>query len=139
MSDLENGASKTVLASEVLAGRDDRWGDDDKMDGRGIWAFHMPGSANYSHYDTPNSEGSGSGVGDTLPDDYCLPAVGMPCASGNSDWSECHAAARSAHAGGVWVVFADQHMTFYTEEVDLKVWRAIASIELWDEPVNISE
>jgi prepilin-type processing-associated H-X9-DG protein len=39
-----------------------------------------------------------------------------------------HVAARSLHPGGVNVVFADGHVEFYEDEVDLVVWRALSTI-----------
>ena len=38
-----------------------------------------------------------------------------------------HAAARSRHAGGVNVLFGDGHVSFYGDEVDLLLWRALAT------------
>jgi prepilin-type processing-associated H-X9-DG protein len=42
------------------------------------------------------------------------------------------ATARSAHPGGVHVLFADSHIEFYSDAVDLAAWRAIATIEAGD-------
>jgi prepilin-type processing-associated H-X9-DG protein len=40
-----------------------------------------------------------------------------------------HAAARSYHPGRVNVAFADGHVQFYRNEVDVDVWEAVATID----------
>jgi hypothetical protein len=35
--------------------------------------------------------------------------------------------ARSAHPGGVWLVYMDGHAAFVTQSIALPIWRALAS------------
>ena len=37
-------------------------------------------------------------------------------------------AARSYHPGGVNVVFADGHVDFYSDDVDLYLWQALSTV-----------
>lgn len=39
-----------------------------------------------------------------------------------------HAAARSMHPGGVNVLFADGHVDFYSDTIDLVPWLAISTM-----------
>jgi prepilin-type N-terminal cleavage/methylation domain-containing protein len=124
LADLEDGASKTAILSEVLAGQDDDSSDDKKMDSRGLWAMHFMGAAGYTHRLLPNDTS-----GDKLLNNFCVPFQRAPCEDSASKWHEMYATARSAHVGGVQVVFADNHLAFVTDEVDDDVWRAIATMD----------
>jgi prepilin-type N-terminal cleavage/methylation domain-containing protein len=123
LSDIEDGASKTVLASEVLAGQDDDYTGDKKMGGRGAWAFHRIGAVNYTHKLGPNDLN-----GDVSEAAYCQPFPRAPCGDAVSKWDKHYAAARSAHIGGVQVVFADNHVQFISDDVNEDVWQAMATI-----------
>ena len=123
VSAILDGTSQTALASELLAGKQDvrvngRW------DSRGIWSWPMMGGAAYTHRNTPNSS-----VGDS---NYCgvqcVPFAGAPCGLSTGVWDRQYASARSAHPGGVHVVFADGHVSFYTDSIDLITWQALATI-----------
>jgi len=114
MRDIFDGTSHTVAASELISGKDDR-------DARGVWVFSGMGTAIYTHFNTPNS-----GNGDRTTD--CVSGPGMPCQAHNwMDFSSSHAAARSRHPGGVHAAFADGHVTFVSDSVDLHLWRALAT------------
>jgi len=134
LSDLVDGASKTALYSELLAGLDDDYPSDTRIDARGLWLFHTMGSANYTHLYGPNaavgdSNWSSTGATATTGRVYCQPAEGMPCDYSNEGRSWMHyASARSRHAGGVQVGFADGHTDFFTDAVPLNVWRALGTI-----------
>ena len=123
VSAILDGTSQTALASELLAGKQDvrvnnRW------DSRGIWSWPMMGGAAYTHRNTPNSS-----VGDT---DYCgvqcVPFAGAPCGLSSGEWDRHYTSARSAHPGGVLVAFADGHVSFYTDTIDLGIWQALGTI-----------
>ncbi len=129
LSALTDGTSSTVLASEVLAGRDDSYADDHNFDMRGVWSEGTGmGACAYTHLHTPNSS-----VGDALflmpGQRNCVPFDDMPCSdsAGNTYYSE-YASARSRHPGGVNVAFADGHVSFFSDEVDLLTWQALSTI-----------
>jgi prepilin-type N-terminal cleavage/methylation domain-containing protein len=123
LADLEDGASKTLLASEVLAGQDDIYGDNKAWDCRGLWAYYRMGSSTYTHFLLPNDL-----QGDVSNDNTCESFARAPCGVPSKNWQEHYAATRSAHVGGVQVVFADNHVDFVTDDVDEDVWRAMATI-----------
>ena len=125
-----DGISKTVVASELLAGRDEVYSATDRVwDCRGMWAWEMMGSFAYTHRDTPNTS-----VGDAMyaapgSDVECVPSPDMPCDNTHgSRFNEFHVAARSRHPGGVNVVFGDAHVTFINETIDWDIWQALATI-----------
>ncbi|MDD4267002.1 MAG: DUF1559 domain-containing protein [Pirellulales bacterium] len=123
-----DGTSNTVLAGEVLAGKDDFKGPADKQwDARGMWAWHMMGAFAYTHLNMPNAA-----AGDALQAAGsldCVEAHGMPCDNSHgSRWDEFQAAARSRHPGGVNAVFADGHVGFISETVDLQTWQCLGAI-----------
>ncbi len=123
-----DGTSNSVLASEVLSGKDDSKSPGDKQwDARGMWAWHMMGSFAYTHLNMPNSTtGDAMQAGSSLD---CVDARGMPCDNSHgSQWDEFHAAARSHHPGGVNAVFGDGHVSFVSETIDLQTWRNLGAI-----------
>lgn len=125
-----DGTSNTTVASEVNAGRDDKFSDDNKFDARGIWIEGTSmGAAAYTHLNTPNSS-----VGDALliappSQENCVPDVGLPCdpSAGTTFYAE-YASARSRHPGGANVVFGDGHVSFYSDVVDWQTWRALSTV-----------
>jgi len=121
--EFEDGTSSTILMSEVLAGQDDDYNDNSKADLRGLWAWPFVGSL-YQHVYTPNTN-----VEDCMRSYQC-PDLGSQVAPCNGGCSEATSVvtARSNHPGGVNVVFADGHVEFYIDEVDLFVWQALATI-----------
>jgi prepilin-type N-terminal cleavage/methylation domain-containing protein/prepilin-type processing-associated H-X9-DG protein len=137
LSAFTDGTSNTAVASEVIAGRDDVFTDDNKQDARGIWAEGSSmGAAAYTHLNTPNSS-----VGDALlmggGQENCVPSESvMPCVStaGNTYYNE-YASARSRHPGGVNLVFVDGHVTFYSDTVNWQTWQYISTIA-GNEPIQ---
>ncbi len=125
--DFDDGTSNTALGSEILTGRVDVLvcSAASPCDHRGVWPFAYMGFAAYSHRNTPNSS-----VGDAMDPNQCVSQPNQPCnntlPSGSSHLE--HVAARSNHAGGVEVMFADGHVEFYSESVDLPAWLAISTI-----------
>jgi len=125
LREFTDGTSHTIVASEQIAGRDDLRDDDGKQDFRGTWAHPYVGPL-YLHYHTPNS----SAPDETLSV-YCVSFSQAPCisiGSGHEAMRRSVMAARSFHPGGVNVVFADGHVDFYADEVDLHLWRALSTI-----------
>ena len=123
-----DGASNSVLASEVISGKDDsKSPGDKKWDARGMWAWHMMGSFAYTHLNAPNSA-SGDAMQAGGSQD-CVETRDMPCDNSHgSRWDEFHAAARSRHPGGVNAVFGDGHVSFVSETIDLQTWRYLGAI-----------
>ena len=124
-----DGTSSTAMFSEVLAGYAGPWDaslshGDRKWDIRGAWAYHQVGASSYTHLNSPNSS-----VGDTLfNSNRCESFDGAPCNTAGAGWDRSFASARSRHPGGVQVAFADGHVAFYQDTVDIPVWWAISTI-----------
>ncbi len=123
---IKDGTSHTVLASEVISGKVEdpanlTW------DTRGLWSWSGMGSICYTHRNTPNSS-----VGDAMWANIgqdCADMPDMPCDPTHGTQSdEFHAAARSRHPGGVNAVFADGHVIFASNTIDLVIWQRLASI-----------
>ena len=124
LGEFSDGTSQTVVASELLAGKKDEYVcDNDRGDTRGVWAHWWMGASCYTHLFTPNSSD-----GDGLRDVWCphMPEVGLPCSP--LPYRHGYASARSRHPGGVNVVFADGHVDFYSDSVDLHLWQALSTI-----------
>jgi prepilin-type N-terminal cleavage/methylation domain-containing protein/prepilin-type processing-associated H-X9-DG protein len=125
LSAFTDGTSNTVVASELIAGRDDIYIDDNKHDVRGAWAEGTGmGSAVYTHLKTPNSS-----AGDAILQGGCVPDDGLPCdySAGTNRYAG-YAAARSRHPGGVNAVFGDGHVSFYNDTVDWRIWQALSTV-----------
>lgn len=128
---IRDGTSHSSLVSEVIAGDSDLYATSQRVwDSRGLWAWHQMGSSAYTHRNTPNSS-----VGDAMwanpgQDISCVPSNGMPCDNTHgTNMDEFHAAARSRHPGGVNLGFADGHVSYVQDTVDMKVWQCIGNIE----------
>jgi prepilin-type N-terminal cleavage/methylation domain-containing protein/prepilin-type processing-associated H-X9-DG protein len=124
-----DGTSRTALAAEIIAGKVDA-GDcvaGSPCDHRGTWAWGYMGMSLYTHRNTPNTP-----IGDANAPSHCINTPPyLPCdltASLESKYENHHSAARSFHSGGVNVAFADGHVTFVSDDVDLSIWRAVGSI-----------
>ena len=129
--EFQDGTSKTVIVSEVLAGRLDQIGEPRNY--RGAWSFPFFG-AQYQHVNTPNSSAPDHMryCGDTTAEPNCVndetePARGL-CTG--------HIAARSEHPGGVNALRCDGSVAFYENEIDAAIWRALASIDGGEEISN---
>ena len=124
LSKVGDGTSKTALAAEILAGKVDNGS---PYDARGLWAWPNTGSCIYTHRNTPNS----SAADEMWPGECAnMPEHNLPCTTGGvADESIQHAAARSRHSVGVNVLFGDGHVGLYRDDVDLDVWRALATIK----------
>ncbi|MBN2294487.1 MAG: DUF1559 domain-containing protein [Pirellulales bacterium] len=128
LRDIVDGTSKTVMLSEVNAGKNPYVSDSQRGDPRGEWAHVWMGMAAYSHRLGPNSE-----EGDATWSDWCgpmanMPQVGLPCVAAPGGGTDTYAAARSRHPGGVNVTYVDGHVGFISNDIDLMVWRAMSTI-----------
>jgi prepilin-type processing-associated H-X9-DG protein len=126
--DFVGGTSNTTLAAEILSGRVDGIGctSAEKCDHRGVWAFAHMGFSHYSHLLTPNTSD-----GDVMDPRYCVHDPLRPCrySVGLENSHREYAAARSSHAGGVQVLFADSHVETYSDDVDLTMWKTLSLLD----------
>lgn len=115
LSDILDGTSSTVLASELImtGGRDFRgqpWNDD----------------AGTSHFYTttlPNSKSP-----DRILAPWCM-STGNPPSSNATGRDRSFVAARSFHDGGVNVVLCNGSARFVRDTINLELWRALGSIK----------
>jgi prepilin-type N-terminal cleavage/methylation domain-containing protein len=115
LSEITDGISKTLYAAEVVSGRGD--------DSRGqIWAGHNAGFMTYS---TPNSSEP-----DILQNAGDCEAWNQnpPCGIASEARPNTNMA-RSKHAGGVYAVTGDTAVHFISDEIELKVWRAMSTTQ----------
>ncbi|MGL6096768.1 MAG: DUF1559 domain-containing protein [Fimbriiglobus sp.] len=110
--DITDGASTTLLLSEILVYRDTASNHD--THGR-YWNVARSGGAWFSAAAGPNPADL-----DRL--NHCVPTA--PCSPG-SDNQRVYA--RSQHAGGVNAALADGSVRFATNDVDPTVWKALAT------------
>lgn len=115
---IRDGLGKTMALSEVL-------GYDSKTDARGAWAIHVPGSSLFMARTLPNAlEHDRISVCENRISEnhplYC-----------NKDYRResdpLYAAARSDHIQGVNTSRCDGSVHFVAEDVDLRIWKAMAT------------
>ena len=127
LAEITDGTSHTIMATALLAGRVDvedgsptiSWS---PIDLRGLWVMTWMGMSMYSHFLTPNSS-----AGDAI--EHCLPDIDMPCnlQARADQLMTGDAAARSQHPSGVVAVSGDGHVRFYSDIINLSVWRVLAT------------
>ena len=116
--EFKDGTSHTAVASEVISGKNDTL-----FDLRGAWGSPVQSCSNYEHFETPNSSAP-----DVMFPGMCEDTLEMPCEDAPGfDASTWRNAARSRHPGGVNVAFADGHITFVEDSIDLAIWRALGA------------
>ncbi len=128
LNQVTDGTSRTLLMSEGLVSRfEPTWGGP-----IGEALYGNMGGGLFSASLTPNSTSADNVIGpcpQTLPDD----TYHAPCLSiGNDQWGQPGAAgaftaARSKHPGGVNAAMADGAVGFVSDEVDLSLWRGLAT------------
>jgi prepilin-type processing-associated H-X9-DG protein len=102
-------------------------------DARGMfWTFQAGGGCLFARY-TPNSSSRDILVSDenwcSSPRGHNQPGMNLPCRKSTSPgWNDTTAAARSLHPGGVNILLADGSVRFISENIDVKIWRAFATI-----------
>ena len=127
---IKDGLAGTMLLSEVLTV--DGSGETSAVseDIRGVWVTASMGGSTYSHFSAPNSQLPDRINGcENDPDDLpsgsslrCTTAPATGAAAGDT-----FAAARSNHIGGVMGAMADGSVHFYSNEIDLRLWRSLAT------------
>ena len=113
-----DGMSNTIAVSEVV-------GYDSTRDSRGAWVIHTPGSSLFMARTGPNSDEPDhtSVCDDRIPEEHPLYCPG----NYRSEGDEIYAAARSGHREGVNAVLCDGSVHFYHNEIDMNIWRALAT------------
>jgi prepilin-type N-terminal cleavage/methylation domain-containing protein/prepilin-type processing-associated H-X9-DG protein len=139
IADITDGTSQTIAYSEALEGRKlTQWS------GIGEQTHGDMGGSLFSCWDTPNSSTADRISTGPCPTDprftdggtpYVDPAYTAPCVSGEPPWT-ARAAARSHHAGGVNVAFADGGVRFVSDNVSLITWRQLGTAQGAKNPVN---
>lgn len=115
MTDIYDGTSNTLMASEALQGRSN--------DLRGFtwWG----GAAGFTTYDPPNTS-----LPDVITGGICVPQVfpRMPCTTTSTNTRARMMAARSIHTGGgVNVAMCDGSCRFVANNISIVTWRALGS------------
>jgi prepilin-type processing-associated H-X9-DG protein len=127
MGEFPDGTSNTLLVSEGLVPTVDGWGG-----AIGETIYGNMGGALFSASITPNSTSPDRPIG-PCPQNQGDTTYTAPCLSlgGNAWWTPsakgAYATARSSHPGGVTASFADGSVTFFTDGIDLVVWRAMGT------------
>jgi hypothetical protein len=121
VADILDGTSRTLILSETLTPKGTGW------EGPLGETIIATGGQTFDGYVTPNSK---------VPD-----AVSRRCPSDPNFYYQCvvlgdltsaiplehHCAARSKHSGGVTAAHCDGSVHFYSDNVDLLVWRALSA------------
>ena len=128
MADIKDGASNTLAVSEVIG-----W--DNSSDARGVWVLSTMGASAFSARTPPNA--GPSNTGGLTPAQYndkiamCDSSIPtshpMYCNQNHQTDGNIWAAARSSHSGGVNGLMADSSVHFFSNAVELPVWKALAT------------
>jgi prepilin-type processing-associated H-X9-DG protein len=115
-ADFTDGLSNTLLVSEVLA-------IDEEADGRGTWVWAgMVGSTFTAKYG-PNSDQN-----DVIPGcSKLLPTSDPLHCTQNQTNGNVWASTRSRHSGGVNASMADGSGRFFTNDIEIAVWRSLST------------
>ena len=126
MANLQDGTSKTVFASEIMAV-------DAANDGRGAWLYGGMGGAAFTAKIPPNAFGSAA-----VPANYdriihCSPTLPansrLKCNTGTTgDERDTYAGARSSHFGVVMASYCDGHVDVINDNIKPDVWKALCTI-----------
>jgi hypothetical protein len=117
-----DGESKTILVSEVRAMSS-------ANDGRGAWAWAGMGGSIFTSRTPPNANGlMNSANYDNIPVcDRTIPTGDIMKCETNRENAKVWAAARSEHPGVVNVVMVAGNIRLATDQIDEKVWKALAT------------
>jgi len=115
-SDITDGTSNTVFASEVLTTRGEDW--------RGV--MHYPEGPLYQHNYTPNTQ-----TPDSFRTSMCATSPKAPCTGAYTAYNNRSIilSARSNHAGGVNVLLGDGAVRFAPDSINLNVWQALSTTQ----------
>jgi prepilin-type N-terminal cleavage/methylation domain-containing protein/prepilin-type processing-associated H-X9-DG protein len=113
LSDIIDGTSNTILASETVQGKNS------DLRGFSWWA---PG-AQFTTLLPPNSSSP------DIVTQNCvnLPSMNLPCVDNGGAWNI--QAARSRHANGVNVVMCDGSVRFVTQGINIGAWQAMGTTQ----------
>jgi prepilin-type N-terminal cleavage/methylation domain-containing protein/prepilin-type processing-associated H-X9-DG protein len=127
-NEVTDGLSRTILLSEGIVSRyEPDWGGP-----IGEALYGNMGGALFSASLTPNSTTADRPIG-PCPQDLGDVAYTAPCISlGSDNWwtpsaAGAFAGARSKHLGGVNVTMCDGAVTFVSNDIDVLVWRGLAT------------
>jgi len=126
-SAIPDGTSKTLMLSEGLVPSTEIWGGP-----IGSSIYGNMGGALFSAATSPNSTSADRVVG-PCPQDQRDRTYKPPCLTlGVNTWwtpsaEGAYVAARSDHSGGVNVSFVDGSVHFVDDEIDLHIWRSLAT------------
>jgi len=118
ISDIVDGTSCTLALAEYLTGMPD--------DVRGLALTNRAGSQYLSVANTPNTKAPDNLLAHT---EYCgrpesnLPEKNLPCVPGPTDANSV--ASRSRHPGGVQGLLCDGSTHFFTDNIDVSMWRSL--------------
>jgi prepilin-type processing-associated H-X9-DG protein len=124
---LTDGTSTTLMLSEGMVPSVTWWGGP-----IGGHIYGNMGGALFSASLTPNSPSPDRVVG-PCPQDNGDGIYRAPCLTlgGNAWWTPsaagAHAAARSGHPGGVNAALADGSVRFFSQDVDVSLWRGLGT------------
>ncbi len=128
VKEISDGTAKTILLSEGVVPTVASWGGP-----IGETIYGNMGGGLFSASLTPDSTSPDRIIG-PCPSTQGDTTYKPPCLSlGSNAWytqsaSGAHAAARSYHAGGVNVSMADASVRFIADEIDLPLWRSLATM-----------
>lgn len=121
---ITDGTSKTILASEIL-------GYPSPLDVRGAWTLGGMGGMAFTTSLPPNATTADDLLASCQPSPPMSP-MGVPpfmfgCTTPEPMPGTAHAAARSAHSGGVMAVMVDGSTHFVEEMIDPLVWKNLGT------------
>ena len=132
---INDGLSNTLMVAEKITGKGSNTEIYGTMGSFGDCTL-CRGGQGFQTWTRPNSDRpdlDDSACPDAEPDIHC--EVGGPAPAGTTYPQEDHQAARSKHPGGVNAALCDGSVQFYTDDIDIFVWRALGTSQ-GDEVVN---